>query len=483
MALSTQLLIPVALLSIFIPIFLRVSRATQDENYDIPGPFLARFTRLWFLRAILKGDFEKTNIELHRKHGPIVRIGPNLYSFNDASATALIYGSSPTFPKSKWYSVFQPPGEQFQNIYSSGNNKFSTEIRKKYKPAYDALQQYEYCVDECSDIFIAKLKELSTQPSVNIGWWLNCYALDVNGQITFGKRFGHLDSGEDVGGIKAALEERKDYGATVGIFPGLHEFTWKLISLMVFLTRKIDYTLVFTQKRIEEHKKEMQHKDGPTAMITRYLDAHNEKPEYFTYNDLLIGALTGIVAGADTTEIALGALFHYLQENPEVMKKLREELKGVSDPVSFSETKQLPYLNACVKETQRMHSSVGTPLWRTVPEPGYKIAGRFFPAGTDVGVNIWVSQHSGVFDPDPDAFRPERWIEADEGKLREMERAHISFGLGPRNCQGENIAMMQMLKIIPRLVNKFDFEFTGEWKTKNNWFVNVDGLVGKIKVR
>lgn len=342
---------------------------------------------------------------------------------------------------------------------------------------------YEYCVDECSDILIDKLKELAGKDDVKIGWWLNCYALDLNGQITFGKRFGHLDAGEDVGGIKAALEERKEYGATLGIFPGLHAFTWKLISLMVFLTRKIDYTLVFTQQRIEEHQKEMQSKSGPTAMISRYLEIHNQKPEYFTYNDLLIGALTGIVAGADTTEIALAALFHYLQEKPQVMEKLRKELQSVPDPISYNDAKVLPYLNACVKETQRVHSSVGTPLWRTVPEPGFEIAGRYFAAGTDVGVNIWVSQYSSAFAPDPDTFRPERWIESDEAQLRQMERAHISFGLGPRNCQGEYIAMMQMLKLIPRLVNKFDFEFTEKWKTHNNWFVNVDGLVGKIHVR
>jgi hypothetical protein len=168
-----------------VPIVQRVYRARKDPLRDLPGPFLARYTRLWFLRAILKGDWEQTNIALHRKLGPIVRISPNTYSIDDPDATSIIYGSLPTFPKSKWYSVFQPPGKQFENIYSSSDNKYATEIRKKYKPGFDALNAYEYCVDDCCSLFISKLTDLSAKgEDIDIGRWIKCFATDVNGQIT-----------------------------------------------------------------------------------------------------------------------------------------------------------------------------------------------------------------------------------------------------------------------------------------------------------
>lgn len=47
----------------------RLFRAAVDPLRSIPGPFLARFSRLWYLGAVHKGDFEKQNIKLHRKHG------------------------------------------------------------------------------------------------------------------------------------------------------------------------------------------------------------------------------------------------------------------------------------------------------------------------------------------------------------------------------------------------------------------------------
>lgn len=50
--------------------FLRsIFRAVFTPLQSIPGPFLARFTRLWYLYRVWKGDFEKVNIELHRKYG------------------------------------------------------------------------------------------------------------------------------------------------------------------------------------------------------------------------------------------------------------------------------------------------------------------------------------------------------------------------------------------------------------------------------
>lgn len=62
-----------------------------DPLRHLPGPFIARFTRLWYLYQIHQGRFEQVNIELHRKYGPIVRIAPGEYSFDDVNAAKTIY--------------------------------------------------------------------------------------------------------------------------------------------------------------------------------------------------------------------------------------------------------------------------------------------------------------------------------------------------------------------------------------------------------
>lgn len=107
------------------------------------------------------------------------------------------------------------------------------------------------------------------------------------------------------------------------------------------------------------------------------------------------------------------------------------EQKGeLSDPPSFAETQKLPYLQAVLKECLRVHPTVGLPLWREVTAGGATIAGKSFPAGTNVGINSWVAHRNrDVWGPDADDFRPERWIESSEDQLREMNAMFMLFGL------------------------------------------------------
>jgi cytochrome P450 len=82
--------------------------------------------------------------------------------------------------------------------------------------------------------------------------------------------------------------------------------------------------------------------------------------------------------------------------------------------------KDMPYLQAVMKEAMRLHPAVGIPMSRYVPKGGAEIDGHWYPTGTVVGINAWVVHHdNGVFGEDADIFRPERWL---EGDTRIMER-------------------------------------------------------------
>lgn len=76
-----------------------VIKAATDPLRAIPGPFLARFTRLWYFHAVYKGNFELTNVELHKKYGSVVRVAPNEYSIDDVDAAKTIYGHGSNFIK------------------------------------------------------------------------------------------------------------------------------------------------------------------------------------------------------------------------------------------------------------------------------------------------------------------------------------------------------------------------------------------------
>lgn len=64
-----------------------------------PGPFLARFTNWWRVAQVVKGQYPQKLLELHKKHGPIVRIGPNQVSISDPQAVPQVYGFTAKYLK------------------------------------------------------------------------------------------------------------------------------------------------------------------------------------------------------------------------------------------------------------------------------------------------------------------------------------------------------------------------------------------------
>ena len=79
---------------LLIPLFLHaVYKAYATPLRHIPGPWIANFTRLWLLRAINSREYQRINVELHRKYGPVVRISPNECSIDDPDAANIIYRS------------------------------------------------------------------------------------------------------------------------------------------------------------------------------------------------------------------------------------------------------------------------------------------------------------------------------------------------------------------------------------------------------
>lgn len=91
-------------LSLALITFRTIHRAYFTVLRDIPGPWLAKFTRFWLARAIYSRNYHKINAELHGKWGPVVRIAPNEYSIDDADAAQIIYRSRDQLDKVRYSS-------------------------------------------------------------------------------------------------------------------------------------------------------------------------------------------------------------------------------------------------------------------------------------------------------------------------------------------------------------------------------------------
>ncbi|CAI6085610.1 unnamed protein product [Clonostachys chloroleuca] len=486
-------MLPLALggVSLVLYALLSIVRSLFSSTRAVPGPFLARFSNFWYTKRVYAGNFETKNCELHKTYGPIVRYGPNRFSFDDPEATKIIFGHGTQFAKSSWYDAWTIPGTW--NLFNERHIKTHAQHRRLFQSTYSmsSLVHYEPYVDECADLFSQRLLEVSEAGIViDMGHWFQCYAFDVIGQITYAERLGFLDKGEDIAGFIKALDQSFPYSALVGIFPSLHP---PLFGLANYIEGNsgvgTQYVNNMTQRKIDQHKAEAKviPVDGDHAepFVSKFLRQHTDDPARFTKFHILTGCGSNMIAGSDTTAISLSATLYYLLKTPRCLEKLRTEIlefqeQGrLSKSPTFKESQDMPYLQAVIKEALRMHPATGLPLERVVPEGGATISGTFFPEGTIVSVNTWVQHRNrGVFGEDADSFNPERWLSNDAERISLMNRYWMPFGLGSRTCIGRHISMLEMCKLIPRIVRDFDFQLDGSianpnvsWKTTAYWFV------------
>ncbi|KAG9256757.1 cytochrome P450 [Emericellopsis atlantica] len=476
----------------------------------VRGPWLARFSDVWYLRQLSRGSFEQENQKLHQTYGPIVRYGPNRYSICEPSAAKTIYGHGTQFAKSTWYSSWATPGSW--SLFPDQDIKRHAHGRSLFQSTYSmtALVSYEPFVDECGTLFCQRLQEVAERGEpVDMRHWFQCYAFDVIGLITFGNRFGFLDRGEDVGSLIQALDGHLYYATLVGLLPSLHPLLYKIRNLWAGSKGSgRGYLLNFTLEQIAHHRAgadAMLEKEatGDTdeartePFLSKFLAKHAENPEKFSHQHIVASCVSNIVAGSDTTAISLSAILYYLLKNPTCLQSLRAEIdefqsRGqLSNYPSFKETQQMTYLQATIKEALRMHPATGLPLERVVPRDGIEIAGRHFPKGAIVGINTWVEHRNpAYFGQDADQFRPERWLTKDTEELSRMNQHWMPFGLGSRTCIGRHISMLEITKVIPRIVRDFDFELSpsaarqeATWSTQNLWFVKPTDFIVRVKAR
>ena len=410
-------------------------------------------------------------------------------------------------------------GHALQSLFNTTDEKFHAKLRRAVSNAYamSTLVGFEPFVDSTSTEFIKQLKQRFADRKdasgiCDFGAWLQFYAFDVIGELTYSKRLGFVDRGVDVDHIIGNLEWLLDYVSVVSFFflktvsfhlpesIGCHtdmfRFRPKIGQLPVldrlFIKNPIrmwmsKYGLLnlnspvveFAKKRMEEAA--VQEKQGKDAVgqasiagdnrkrrdfLARFKEAHVKDPAFIGTDRVLALTVANMFAGSDTTAITLRAVFYYLLKNPHIMEALLAELAQQHHDGKFSrddalvqwdEVRELPYLGAVINEALRCHPAVGITLERVVPPQGITVADNFLPGGTIVGCSAWVlHRNEAIFGPNPDIFRPERWLEASPAQRTLMTSSLFSFGMGARTCIGKNISLLEMYKLVPAVLRTFE---------------------------
>ncbi|KAK8497072.1 hypothetical protein V6N11_050894 [Hibiscus sabdariffa] len=165
--------------------------------------------------------------------------------------------------------------------------------------------------------------------------------------------------------------------------------------------------------------------------------------------------IAGSETNATTTEWAMAELLR----NPEVMQKARKELTeviGSETSVKESDMDQLPYLQAVVKETLRLHPAAPL-LLPYKARNDVEICGYTIPKGAHALVNIWAMNRDPKYWSHPLAFSPERFI-GSKIDYKGGNFEYIPFGAGRRLCLGLPLATRMVHLMLASMILSFDWE-------------------------
>ena len=143
----------------------------------------------------------------------------------------------------------------------------------------------------------------------------------------------------------------------------------------------------FAAKEFENRKvRGSDHKD----ILDKLSDVQKEKPNEMNDTSILSMATSNVFAGSDTTAISTKSVIYNLLKNPKYRARLIEEIDThgkdgkSSEPITLEQTKNMPFLQACLYEGLRCHPAVGMSLPRITPPGGIKIDGRYIPQGVGI---------------------------------------------------------------------------------------------------
>ncbi|KFK37349.1 hypothetical protein AALP_AA4G245200 [Arabis alpina] len=211
-------------------------------------------------------------------------------------------------------------------------------------------------------------------------------------------------------------------------------------------------------------------------MLDSLLDITQQNEEEFTMTEVKHMLLDLFVAGTDTSSSTMEWAMSELIRNPDKMAKAQSEIRqviGENGVVQESDVQRLPYLQAILKETLRLHPAA--PLIPRKSESDVEIFGFIVPKNSEVWVNAWaIGRDSSVWE-NPTRFEPERFL------LREIDWKDknfelIPFGSGRRMCPGYPIALKTMTLVLASLLYSFDWKLQNGVTLENMDMSEVFGL-------
>ncbi|PNP85900.1 hypothetical protein FNYG_00956 [Fusarium nygamai] len=425
--------------------------------------------------------------------GPIARMSPNRVHIDDPNFYHKVYSTGTKFLKEP--AMFRYAGEldALPFIMDPTAHKvrrgivdpmFSPRAIKDFSPL--ALQIIKGALKKIGDSY-------ETGKPVSLKRLESNFAMDIIMKLCFGKDMNCTQGKEGTEALVDSMVALTHSFSLIKHFPTLGKI------MQSFPTHVLTYIIPgFVEFRnpcaqwaneVRERHQNGVYTDetGRQTVFDAILDAEPDR----STKGLVDEAFSLVIGSTETTVTTITYDVWCILKNPEVEKKMLEELRTVetnSDGLmEHPNLINLPYLTAVIHETLRISSPAPGILTRLVPSGGTKYGSHLLPADTSVSTAQRLIHYDPILfpEPEPETFMPERWLDnSDKASKKNL----IPFSKGPRMCVGLNLSYMEAYVFLGNLIRRLDLSLqdkdqgTLRWKdyivlhTEDDVLIKVNGL-------
>lgn len=234
-------------------------------------------------------------------------------------------------------------------------------------------------------------------------------------------------------------------------FKGPH--LWKFFDTPAWraLVRNCDVIDSITSKYVHRAQETLSAKSpeevktGNLSLIESLLLTEGILPE-----DILTVLLDMMLIGVNTTAHCVAFLFYHLAKNPRAQIKLYDEIKNAPDKLQKDNLKNMPYLQACIKESLRLKPPM--PVLSRILTKDIVIYNYVIPKGTYMLLATHLSSTKEEFFEDAQKYKPDRWLSPELSESRLEHLASIPFGHGARACLAKEMAEIQIGALLVKVM-------------------------------
>ncbi|KAJ3544407.1 hypothetical protein NM208_g3066 [Fusarium decemcellulare] len=376
---------------------------SQSSLSSLPGPWHTKFTGVGLLYARAAGISREHMRQLHKRYGPVVRVGPKEVSVNSLDGYYKIHGvgsrctKAPVFDKIRF--------RHSPMLFTMRDPQMHAQRKRVLGRSFAAVRpEQETKIRRLAQRAVSQIKKEAEGGKADVYKWWRCLAVDVVSEMAFGKSFELLESGGQDSPVFRALESAGQSVVLQAVLPAslLSLVKWSPVDWL----REAGRCTEVMFNRMMVALDELRLSPNTHSSMLGHMMSATEKEKQGVLSDEEMGseAAMMIVAGSDSTAATLTYATWEVLRRPDLRQQLEDEVAALPPDFTARDVEALPLLNRVLEEVLRLYNPAAALVERLAPPSGISIHGWDIPGGTMIYTQSWLISRLEEIFPSPDTL-------------------------------------------------------------------------------